>query len=707
MNEDSYNENGMLGAETAKQNYLVTQDEVITNPGIRNVGAQPLLAYDMSTDGNGLANIQRFIEHQPDGFNSRVGVALVGDEGTITGKFMPHYGMLKYRLRHAFGEPYSVTILPDGRIMRKWRLPEFGANIPRVPFSGLFGTQYNATELLYGTITNMSVESSRSGEVGGSLGFHFNRLRRAQDMPVDEPQNAIYRVVGRDVDGVDVVIGAFLKGNYLGTFTFNNDDDEAAIKAAVEALPQITTAVVTETSAPSKPEGLATLNSHPINSGTVLALALNNDAVTAQDASTNNIDGTPNAHADFADGEFGKVLNFDGTAGLLDLGNDPKTQLVAQMTLYARCKAATNADINYLLTKSGAAGTKSFELSTNAAGRVKLVLSANGTAVTTVTATTGVANDGDWHDVAATYDGVTVKLYLDGVLVGSQAANLLLFNTASHLAFGGFADGSQAATEDFEGDLDIVRVWNRALSQSELALLADNPYLGVLVDGDTISAMLNRIIDIEITAPGDSVFEFERFEGKGYFVYAKQFGSDGGGLLLAPGVFLEPDHVLRYKASSRSDLDSIKMGITAPEGAAGPDKTDPHIIKTAQAGAITYDGLTNALWYEDREKGPSGHNDGDVNVTASITLAKDKAGRCEEIYATDNREGGCAVTPWYYRQAFRCGQSEVWFDTFVARNAQPDFPVENNQLRRQFPLVRIYNPAGSAEIVLISPATVS
>jgi len=78
-----------------------------------------------------------------------------------------------------------------------------------------------------------------------------------------------------------------------------------------------------------------------------------------------------------------------------------------------------------------------------------------------------VINDGDWHHVAATYDGTTLKIYVDGVL--DVSGNISLNTIGQNLVVGTIARPSVG--EFFTGTLDEVRVWNYARTQAQI--LAD------------------------------------------------------------------------------------------------------------------------------------------------------------------------------------------------------------------------------------------
>lgn len=92
-----------------------------------------------------------------------------------------------------------------------------------------------------------------------------------------------------------------------------------------------------------------------------------------------------------------------------------------------------------------------------------------GTNTTTLIASSGVLTAGQWAHVAATYDGTTMRLYLNGVLVGSTAKTGAVASSAADAWIGDNPPGGGRA---FDGLIDEVRIYSRALTQEELAALA-------------------------------------------------------------------------------------------------------------------------------------------------------------------------------------------------------------------------------------------
>jgi Concanavalin A-like lectin/glucanases superfamily/Calcineurin-like phosphoesterase len=75
--------------------------------------------------------------------------------------------------------------------------------------------------------------------------------------------------------------------------------------------------------------------------------------------------------------------------------------------------------------------------------------------------------DGVWHYAVVTFDGSTIRFYVDGVLVNSKSTSASPDNSGSQPLRVG-AD-SNTLKSFFTGNVDEVRVWNRALSAQEVS----------------------------------------------------------------------------------------------------------------------------------------------------------------------------------------------------------------------------------------------
>ena len=69
-----------------------------------------------------------------------------------------------------------------------------------------------------------------------------------------------------------------------------------------------------------------------------------------------------------------------------------------------------------------------------------------------------------WTHLAVTYDGTTLRLYVNGSQVGSRAVASPLLTSTGVLRFG----GNSVWGEFFAGRIDEVRLYNRALAVAEI-----------------------------------------------------------------------------------------------------------------------------------------------------------------------------------------------------------------------------------------------
>jgi hypothetical protein len=81
-----------------------------------------------------------------------------------------------------------------------------------------------------------------------------------------------------------------------------------------------------------------------------------------------------------------------------------------------------------------------------------------------------IANSSGWMLATTTYDGSTLKLYINGELDNSMSTTVGVGSPASYnAAIGGM--GFDPATYTLDGKIDDVRLYNRALSIEEIRSL--------------------------------------------------------------------------------------------------------------------------------------------------------------------------------------------------------------------------------------------
>jgi len=73
---------------------------------------------------------------------------------------------------------------------------------------------------------------------------------------------------------------------------------------------------------------------------------------------------------------------------------------------------------------------------------------------------------GNWYHILCKYDGTTVSIYVDGELQNSVSLSGLLNVYSQHILVG--ANPTSSPSGFFHGAIDDIRIWNRALSASEI-----------------------------------------------------------------------------------------------------------------------------------------------------------------------------------------------------------------------------------------------
>jgi hypothetical protein len=181
-------------------------------------------------------------------------------------------------------------------------------------------------------------------------------------------------------------------------------------------------------------------------------------------------------------GRFGNALRFPTDSDYVDAGNHALLQ-PARVTLLAWVRsAATPLTVKQIAGQgtNGFCSYSSYSLytggSADASGLRFYITNTAQTGFVTPPASNAIWN-GAWHVVVGTYDGSRVRLYVDGRLVSEASASgnirygldvsndFLIGNTNN-------PNCTDPGGNNFTGDIDDVRVYNRALSPGEIACLA-------------------------------------------------------------------------------------------------------------------------------------------------------------------------------------------------------------------------------------------
>ena len=207
----------------------------------------------------------------------------------------------------------------------------------------------------------------------------------------------------------------------------------------------------------------ATFKPEPTPAGLVLGYGFEETAgTTATDVSPFKNNGTINGPTSSTTGKFGRALSFDGTNDRIDVPDAASLDLSTGMTLEAWVKPTTNAGWRTAILKErGSDLLYALYASNGSKPRTE-----NYTGVENTAAGSSALPLNAWSHITATYDGANLRFYVNGVLVTTKASTGAMPNTANALHIGGNAVWG----EYFSGLIDEVRIYNRALSASEIEL---------------------------------------------------------------------------------------------------------------------------------------------------------------------------------------------------------------------------------------------
>jgi len=186
---------------------------------------------------------------------------------------------------------------------------------------------------------------------------------------------------------------------------------------------------------------------------------------TTADASGSGDNGTLQGGAGWAAGKYGDALALDGATGYVAAGVNllPAANAAQSISWWLNVPAIPGGVANVLsLTNDAHASAVQPGFRGGQVGVWKY----GGTWL--VSAPPPAA--GSWHHYAYTFDGATHRLYIDGALAASST---VMPQTAgpTTLEFGRWTGGSEYLT----GSVDDVRIYNRALSASDVLALAGQP----------------------------------------------------------------------------------------------------------------------------------------------------------------------------------------------------------------------------------------
>jgi len=189
------------------------------------------------------------------------------------------------------------------------------------------------------------------------------------------------------------------------------------------------------------------------------------------DLSGNGNYGTIVGDTHFAPGKFGSALDFDGDVDYVEIPDSPSVSPSAiTMSVWFNTTQSTVSYSKQLVSKSNSYALYRNQKSAN--NRLMLYIKSGGSSKFLEGIAPTAINDGAWHFAVGTYTNGYGKVYLDNILLNDgYIGGTTIDNNSNTLYF-----SSASSTSAFEGLMDHVGIWNRALSASEIAELYRDPF---------------------------------------------------------------------------------------------------------------------------------------------------------------------------------------------------------------------------------------
>jgi hypothetical protein len=192
------------------------------------------------------------------------------------------------------------------------------------------------------------------------------------------------------------------------------------------------------------------------------------------------------------------AMSFDGVDDLVDFGSRSVLNCATGLTISLWAKRDGTSGFHYhAWLQRFNAGTVGYQLYlNNSDNKVRLYTN-------TVAASTYTMSDTNWHHVCTTNNGSTTTFFVDGVEYGSSAQTLSDVPTSTVNNFGSFGGPGGRVN----GQMDDMRIYNRALTQQEVRTLASRRGISyelspIRYAGESLAAYNRRLQHAQLVGGG-------------------------------------------------------------------------------------------------------------------------------------------------------------------------------------------------------------
>jgi len=171
--------------------------------------------------------------------------------------------------------------------------------------------------------------------------------------------------------------------------------------------------------------------------------------------------------------------SFDGDGDYVEISDDPTLDLTDAFSIAAWVNTSQDQDpyARLVSREQSGAGNRQYNLGFTPGGeRARTIVDTTSTNSIEVVGTTDLT-DGSWHHVVVTCDvaATSLRLYVDNSEEDDETINDPVVSRASDVVLGAVAH--TPSNLPYEGAIDDVRIYDRALSSSEVTALYNNTNL--------------------------------------------------------------------------------------------------------------------------------------------------------------------------------------------------------------------------------------
>lgn len=189
------------------------------------------------------------------------------------------------------------------------------------------------------------------------------------------------------------------------------------------------------------------------------------------------------------------AVTFNGTSQYISVANNTAFNFTPSITIMAWART-TNTNLLTLRQRilsrylNAATANEQYALDLSM-GMPRFLIGTTGT-VSAVTGPTAAAT-GVWNHMCGTYDGTTMRLYVNGVSVATLARSGAITSSTGIFTIGCDASSSTTRAEYFTGSIEEVRIYNRALSAGEVQTVYTCRGTSVIRNGMIVNYNLDEL----------------------------------------------------------------------------------------------------------------------------------------------------------------------------------------------------------------------